>query len=76
MSLIARVKKNFRWSTFHPHAQRNAFRHCDAHLQSRSFARWNRRLRPRPNPIGPFEIGEEVRKIHFLLLVRSDLLRT
>jgi len=28
-------------STFHPRAQRNAFRRTDARLQSRSFARWN-----------------------------------
>jgi len=31
-------------STFHPHAQRNAFHHHDARLQSRSFARWNQSL--------------------------------
>jgi hypothetical protein len=30
---------------FHPHAQRNAFRRRGAHLQSRSFARWNESLR-------------------------------
>jgi hypothetical protein len=27
-----------------PHAQRNAFRHRDARLQSRSFARWDPQL--------------------------------
>ena len=32
-------------STFHPRAQRNAFRRRGAHRQSRSFARWNRSLR-------------------------------
>ena len=30
-----------RQSTFHPHAQRNAFRRRGAHLQQRLFARWN-----------------------------------
>jgi hypothetical protein len=32
-------------SAFHPHAQRNAFRRRDVHLQVRSLARENRRLR-------------------------------
>src|SRR6266446_9011588 len=32
-------------STFHPHAQRNAFRRRDARRKSRSFARGNQRLR-------------------------------
>jgi hypothetical protein len=36
-------------STFHPHAQRNAFRRRDARQQSRSFARWNQSLRRSPN---------------------------
>jgi hypothetical protein len=31
-------------STFHPRAQRNAFRHRDARQQSRSFSRWNQSL--------------------------------
>jgi hypothetical protein len=32
-------------SAFHPHAQRNAFHRHDVHLQVRSLARENRRLR-------------------------------
>jgi hypothetical protein len=36
-------------STFHPHAQRNAFRPRDARLQSRSFARWKQSLKHSPN---------------------------
>jgi hypothetical protein len=36
-------------STFHPHAQRNAFRRRDARQQSRLFARENPRLRHSPN---------------------------
>jgi hypothetical protein len=35
--------------TFHPRAQRNAFRCPDARQQSRSFARWNESLRHSPN---------------------------
>jgi hypothetical protein len=35
-------------SAFHPRAQRNAFRHRDVGLQSRSFARWNQSLRHSP----------------------------
>jgi len=33
----------------HRRAQRNAFRRCDAHLQSRSFDRWNQSLRRSSN---------------------------
>jgi hypothetical protein len=36
---------------FHLHAQRNAFRHRDVRLQSRSFARWDQWLRRSPNSI-------------------------
>ena len=36
-------------STFHPHSQRNAFRRRNVRQQSRSFARWNQRLRRSPN---------------------------
>ena len=36
-------------SAFHPHAQRNAFRHRSVRPQSRSFARWNQSLRRSPN---------------------------
>jgi hypothetical protein len=36
-------------STFHPRAQRNAFRRREARPQSRSFARWNESLRRSPN---------------------------
>src|SRR4029453_16724394 len=39
-------------STFHQHARRNAFRHLGARQQSRSFARWNPRLRRNPNSPG------------------------
>jgi len=35
--------------TFHPLAQRTAFRRRDAHLQSTSFADWNQSLRYSPN---------------------------
>src|SRR6266576_6371573 len=40
-------------STFHPLAQRNAFRRCDVGLKSRPFARWNQWLRSSPNSIRP-----------------------
>jgi hypothetical protein len=59
-------------SAYHSRAQRNASRRRDAHLQSRSFARWNRHL----VNVSAFQLGKEIRKIHFLLLVRSDLLWT
>ena len=36
-------------STFHPHAQRNAFHRRDAPQQSKSFAPPNQGLRPSPN---------------------------
>ena len=36
-------------STFHPHAQRNAFRRCAARQQRRLFARWHPRLIRIPN---------------------------
>jgi hypothetical protein len=38
-------------SAFHPLAQRTAFRCHDARRQSRSFARWNQRLKRSPNSI-------------------------
>jgi hypothetical protein len=47
-------------SAFHPHAQRTASRRRGARQQSRSFARWNQRLRHSPNPTGVAEIVSDL----------------
>jgi len=63
-------------STFHPRAQRNAFRRRDARQQRRLFARWNLSLRRSPTPTGFAEIAgydfQTVRRFHRLIGIQPE----
>jgi hypothetical protein len=55
--------------SFHPHAQRNAFRRRDVHLQSRTFAHWNQSLRRSP------QLYPALLRLSAALLIVVDYLR-